>query len=385
MHHRSEVQCPGFTRHDQSHPCIGNGIKHWEAARCTQCAHQQRFRRTNPSNKPVHSLAEDRVEKQRKFDLTQLRANYAEALKTIEQLERIQGAIDSLKNSVETFTIQPLKGKHSSEGTAVIVASDWHVEERVGNEVGGLNIFNPEIAQQRATRFFQAGLRLVQLLQQDITINTVILALLGDFITNDIHGAENAEMNSEHPNHAIVTAQNLLISGIEFLLNNSKVKLIIPCHSGNHARTTQTTRFGSENGHSLEYLMYRHLAAYFRNEPRITFLIAEGMHSYIDVYGQIIRFQHGHAIKYGGGVGGIFIPANKAIAQWDKGRRADLNVFGHFHQMKDGGNFLCNGSLIGYGSYALSIKADFEEPRQLLFLMDKRRKRTCTWPILLTD
>ena len=54
-------------------------------------------------------------------------------------------------------------------------------------EVGGLNTFTPEIATARATEFFRAGLRLVQLLNKDVTINTVVLALLGDMITNDIH------------------------------------------------------------------------------------------------------------------------------------------------------------------------------------------------------
>ena len=79
----------------------------------------------------------------------------------------------------------------------------------------------------------------------------------------------------------------------------------------------------------------------------------------------------------------MFIPAYKAVSQWDKGRRADLDIFGHFHQTKDGGKFLCNGSLIGYNSFALRIKADYEPPQQTLLLVDKKRGRTCTWPILL--
>jgi hypothetical protein len=214
-------------------------------------------------------------------------------------------------------------------------------------------------------------------------IETLILALLGDFITNQIHDAENAETNALQPTHALVTAQNYIVSGIEFLLNHTKLKLLIPCHSGNHGRTTKTTRFTSENGHSFEYLMYLHLQTYFKGNDRVQFIIPPGMHSYVDVYGSTIRFHHGHAIKYGGGVGGIYIPVNKAIAQWNKGRHADLDVFGHFHQLRDGGNFLCNGSLIGYNGYAMSIKADYEKPRQTLFLMDKRRGRTCCWPILV--
>ena len=130
--------------------------------------------------------------------------------------------------------------------------------------------------------------------------------------------------------------------------------------------------------------MYCNLADHYRHEPRIKFLIAEGMHSYLDVYGQTIRFQHGHAIKYNGGVGGIYIPVNKAIAQWNKARHADIDVFGHFHQNIFAPNFVCNGSLIGYNTFALSIKADFEHPKQAMFLMDKKRGRTAMWPILLS-
>jgi len=328
------------------------------------------------------AVTEDREKIRRTREVAQAKEKYADALKTIERLERELHANNILRQGVDTFTIMPRHGSGTSEATPVIVASDWHIEEVVGGEVGGLNAYTPEIARESATTFFQAALRLVQLLNKDVTIHTVVLALLGDFITGNIHGEENAETNDLTPTHAIVAAQNMIISGLEFLLAHSTYTFIIPCHSGNHARTTQKTRFGAENGHSLEYLMYFHLAAYFRNEPRLTFIIPDGMHSYLQVYDQTIRFHHGHAVKYQGGVGGIYIPVLKAVAQWNKGRHADLDVFGHFHQLRDGGNFICNGSMIGYNSYALSIKADYEKPRQALFLMDKKRGRTCLWPIV---
>jgi hypothetical protein len=77
---------------------------------------------------------------------------------------------------------------------------------------------------------------------------------------------------------------------------------------------------------------------------RVEFRISEGYHSFLDIYGNLkIRLHHGHAINYQGGIGGIFIPAFKSISQWDKANRADLDVFGHFHQSKDGGKFICNG------------------------------------------
>jgi hypothetical protein len=329
-------------------------------------------------------VALDRERQKTSAELSSLKRRYDESLKTIERQERQLKAVTVLRSGLETFRIEPRTGSGTSEATVVMVASDWHIEENVGAEVGGLNEYSVEIANQRALKFFQSGLRLTKLLQQDVRITDMILPLLGDFITNDIHDAENAELNELLPTHAIVTAQNMIISGIEFLLRESDLKrIVVPCHSGNHARTTQKTRFSAENGHSLEYLLYLHIAAYFRNEPRVEFVIPDGMHSYVQVYDQMIRFHHGHSIKYAGGVGGLFIPAYKAIAQWNKARHADLDVFGHFHQCKDGGNFLCNGSLIGYNGYALSIKADFEPPKQQLFLIDKKRGRTCTWPILV--
>ena len=356
------------------------GQMHRGSTQCLSCAKGQVVA---VHSVPVERTVEDdRKQRQSASELSSLKRRYAEALRTIEQQEHDLRAVNVLGQGLETYTIQPTVGHGTSEGTVVMVASDWHLEEVVGAEVGGLNIFNADIAKARVDKFFQAGLRLIQLLQQDITINTLILALLGDFISNDIH-EEFADTASLQPMHALALVQSYLVSGIEFLLQNTSLVLVVPCHSGNHARTTKTTRFSAENGHSLEYLLYLHLAAYFRNEPRVTFIIPEGMHSYMDIYGTVVRFQHGHAIKYGGGVGGIYIPVNKAIAQWDRARKADFNIFGHFHQLVDGGNFVANGSLIGYNAFALSIKASYEKPKQALMLFDRKRGRTCLWPIFL--
>lgn len=334
---------------------------------------------------PLPSVAVDREKQRASAALSSLRARYDEALLTIAHQEAQLLGAETLHRGIDTFEIKPKLGSGTSEATVVALLSDWHVEERVDpGTVSGLNTHDVDISKARATRLFQSIVRLTNLLKQDVRIDHMVLALLGDFISNDIH-EEFPEINEQQPMHALVTAQTFLISGIEFILQNFPGKLTIPCHSGNHARTTRTTRFGAENGHSLEYLLYCHLDAYFRHEPRVTFIIPEGMHSYVNVYDTLIRFQHGHAIKYGGGVGGIYIPVNKAIAQWNKAKRVDLDCFGHFHQLRDGGNFICNGSLIGYNSFALSIKADYEQPKQALFLIDKKRGRTCLWPVIVSD
>lgn len=311
-------------------------------------------------------------------------SQYKVAIRKIADLEREKEALYAIKSGAGSFTIKPTKGK-KSEATALWMASDWHVGEKVTlGQTNGINEYNPKIAQARAEAFFRNGLKLTKLSAHDIHIDTIVLALLGDFITGHLH-LDAVENNYLAPVEETLLAQRLLISGIEYILNNSEYRLVIPCHSGNHGRTTKFSHFGSENGHSLEFFMYQSIAGYFRDEKRITFIIPEGSHSYVDVYGRNIRFLHGHDVKFGGGVGGLTIPLNKAIAQWDKARPAFLTCLGHFHQKFDGGQFMVNGSLIGYNSFALSIKASAERPQQQFALIDKARGKTLVAPILLDE
>ena len=130
--------------------------------------------------------------------------------------------------------------------------------------------------------------------------------------------------------------------------------------------------------------MYKNLEKFYASEDRVEFNIPLAYHSYLDVYDETIRFHHGHAIRYAGGVGGIYVPVLKAINQWNKAIHATLDIFGHFHQLRDGHTFLVNGSLIGYNVFGLSIKADYEKPRQAFTVIDAKRGRTFTCPISVT-
>lgn len=306
---------------------------------------------------------------------------YQRSLELINSLQRQLDASIQLKEHINTYNIKPSK-LLASEATAIVVASDWHYEELVKpSTISGLNSYNLDVANQRIERFFQNQLRLLNIFKRDVSINNYVLALLGDFISGNIHD-ENLETSQLQPIEAILEVQNKIASGIKFLLKNTDCDFVIPCSVGNHSRITEKVHIATEVNNSLEGLMYHNLAMYFENESRVQFVIGDGYHTYINVYDQVIRFHHGHGMKYGGGVGGIYIPVNKAIAQWNKARHADLDVFGHWHQQRDGGNFICNGSIIGYNAYALRIKADYEEPRQSFFLVDKKRGKTIVAPIL---
>jgi hypothetical protein len=112
--------------------------------------------------------------------------------------------------------------------------------------------------------------------------------------------------------------------------------------------------------------------------------IGESYHNIVELYGKTLRFHHGDGLKYQGGIGGLTVPVEKAIASWNKSPiKADLDCFGHWHSQMQNPKFCANGSLIGFNAYAIAIKAAFEPPQQTFFLFDKQRGRTVTTPITL--
>ena len=84
-----------------------------------------------------------------------------------------------------------------------------------------------------------------------------------------------------------------------------------------------------------------------------------------------------------GGIGGIHVPLNKAIAAWDATERADLTCLGHWHQFSWGraGRYVSNGSVIGHSPYAERV-ASPERPCQGMAIIDHGRNEvTRAYPL----
>jgi len=311
----------------------------------------------------------------------------------LAELEHAEARIELLEN-LKKFPPRgdininpPVKKDITSESIAVAVGSDWHVEERVDPEtVNYMNEFNPTIATSRVRRFFEKVVFLTNISRGGTHIDTLVLALLGDVITGFIH-EEGRESNYMPPLAAIRLVQGEIYAGIQYLLKYGNFKKIfIPCSYGNHGRTTQKVRHGTAADNSYEQHMYYTLRDMFMHEKRVEFCIDKSYLTYVTLFDKyVLRFHHGDAIKFQGGVGGITIPVNKAIAQWNKSRTAYLDVFGHYHQMLDGGKFVSNGSLIGFNAYAIGIKASYEEPKQAFFLIERDKGKTAVHPIFVSS
>lgn len=310
---------------------------------------------------------------------------YKSALVIIDDLRSKLESLASVKDrGVGDFRIEGKKSK-KGEAAAMWVASDWHIEEVVDKDkVNGLNEYNPEIAQKRASLFFQNALKLTDMSAKDVQVRHVVLAALGDFVSGHIH-PELVENNALSPVEAIALFRDIFNAGIRHVLKNSDYNLTVICKDGNHGRLTDKVRVSTRSENSIEWLIYNMIASDFKNDKRVKFIVEKGEQTYVPVFNTMVRFMHGDSVNFGGGVGGIHIPLRKAVSQWDKMKRADLTVLGHFHQLEKSKSYMVNGSLIGYNPYAMRIKADYETPQQGFCLIDKEWGASVFSPIRVTD
>jgi hypothetical protein len=265
----------------------------------------------------------------------------------------------------------------------VLMLSDLHAEERIrpGDVAGSTNQYNPEIFRKRLRSVFQRALFLVQTMRHMGKIDTMVVWLGGDFISGFIH-EDLLEANHMSPLNACELVREEICNGLDFLLKNGDFKkIILPCNFGNHGRTTEKSRVQTGADNSFEVHLYRQLAREYRNDQRMDFHIANGYHLLLELNGVRVRFHHGDYVNYGGGVGGVTIPLIKAIHGWNSIQHADLDVIGHFHSFCDGGNFMVNGSLCGFGAYSLKVKARMEPPCQGLFFIDSKRGKSATFKV----
>lgn len=332
-------------------------------------------------------IQEDMRIKSLKESSANYKFKYDTVLKELTKANKKLEIILHVKNSeVELYKV-PYKEKNDSQSIAFAIGSDWHLAEVVEpSTVNGLNEFNFNIGKKRITKFFQSILRLTQIQRNGTNIDTLVLALLGDLMTGYIH-EELVESSDLSPTETIIELRNLIISGIEFLKSEGGFKqIIIPTALGNHGRTTEKRRIATSYKNSFEWLLYKILESDYINDKVVKFKINNGDLNWLNVFNKYdIRFHHGDRILYNGGIGGITIPMNKAIAQWDKSKTAYLTVGGHFHTFLDGGNFISNGSILGYNAFALSIKASYEPPKQTFFLIEKDRGKTMVSPIFVDE
>jgi len=338
-----------------------------------------------PSLSPDQQIGLDAKLKSVVRDKRELQKKYDELLRIFEIQKQRLNTMHLFSRNLELINhkeIKVIKDGKNSESTAIICCSDLHYEETVDpRTIDNLNEYNTEIARKRFDNIFRNGLKLIEMCRSRSSIHTLVLWLGGDLINGYIH-EELMEGNALSPVEASIDVYKMCVSAINFLVEHGKFrKIIVVTNVGNHGRTTDKIRIATSVENSFEWLIYNFLMSHYERSDIVEFQLSRGYFNYLNIYGYDLRFHHGNYVRYAGGIGGITIPLNKAIAEWNKARRADIDVFGHWHQRLSARNFVGNGSIVGYNPYAVSIKAPFEKPQQTFFLMHPKHGKTVEAPI----
>lgn len=269
------------------------------------------------------------------------------------------------------------------EVVPVIVASDWHIEETVSAAItNGLNEYNLTIAEESIRQFFSKACNAIKRSKESHTVNTVVLAILGDII-NGVLRSEDLESNQTTPVDAVAIARSLIYKGIKTLVVNTGCKLRVLCCVGNHGRLTDKIHYSNQVHNSLEYLLYKTLERDFQDSNNVTFIVSEAPYIIQPIFGVKVRFHHGHAARFNGGIGGLAVPVIRKTQQMNTIEHADLDVIGHFHSAQVFSNVIVNGSLVGSNGFSMSLGLPHDIPKQTYFEIDSKYGRTVVAPICI--
>jgi len=254
----------------------------------------------------------------------------------------------------------------------VLLLSDWHFGEVTDpREVDGFNAFDDDIALERWERVINQTSEVVGRHLHGYTFDYFVAALLGDFLSGDIHD-ELSRTNHAPVPEVISTWVPRIAAGLTHLADSLGVdRVVVPCVDGNHDRTGKKLGAKQRATSSWAWLIYQWIADSLRDDDRFTFLISRSSEVWLPIYDTNMLFVHGDGTSGGKGIGGIWPPIMRYVAKTQQShqvqkRPVDFVAMGHWHQWTIGKNFVVNGSGKGFDEFARSMSFPPERPQQAL-------------------
>lgn len=280
-------------------------------------------------------------------------------------------------------------GKGRGRQSVVLHLSDLHVGEVVERtEVSGVNSYNLTVAQKRIGRLFESvGVLMTSAWPaSDGAPERVNVLLGGDLISGHGLHPEHAETDAGTAFEQVKWAAEYISGGVlrlhEMLRERFKRPIEIHCISvvGNHGRSTPgKPRTKLVTLQSYDTLVADFVEAQLRHVRTIRHFQPRGFDAYFDVAGWPVLLTHGDRMGSGGGTGFIgpmatIIKGHRKIVDTEYRQRRPVRwVFsGHFHTTGVTPFGFANGSGIGYGEFAKSLRADPEPAQQNMVVFHER-------------
>ena len=289
--------------------------------------------------------------------------------------------------SVQKYKIRKPKGKVRAASAQSMIAplSDTHIGDNVeADEMVGLNSYNIDIFNKRLYGWATQVLTLAELRRNSVEIDELVIPMLGDMISGDIH-MELALTNNDHNMGQMIRGANLIAQALMFLAPHFD-KVRVPCVVGNHGRMTRKPPMKNKYM-DWDYMLYQWVSVFCRNQKNIEFHIPKSFMTSIEVKNRNILVSHGDFVN-GAGSGtaiskGILNMRN--ILQFRKGLQDEIGklrneeiglpeyfdsvLIGHFHRIDEidigtGAIHIC-GCMKGGDEFAMQRVQAINKPRQL--------------------
>jgi predicted phosphodiesterase len=260
-------------------------------------------------------------------------------------------------------------------GTPMMLWSDWHVGEVVDpREVGGINKFNSEIAEERCRLLVERSLGLINH-HMPAGVPGVVICLGGDMITGEIH-QELSDTNDEYVLQSVKRVKSMLVAAITKMADNCG-RVFVPCVVGNHGRNTLKPRMKGRVFTNYEWNIYTDLEERFRGDDRVSFHIPSGTDARFNVLGHRFLMTHGDTlgVKGGDGIIGALGPIKRGEfkvrgSEAQIGNDFDTIIMGHWHQYIATRGLIVNNCLKGYDEFArLALRAPATPASQALWFV----------------
>ena len=305
--------------------------------------------------------------------------------KSLKEHAKQELVVDSIRSLTPAFNAVPISApKNSVRGhsSQIVVAplSDTHVGDNVkGEQIGGINSYDIDIFNRRLYGWANQLLQLVELRRKVAPVNELVIPMLGDMISGDIH-EELARTNVDNCMQQMIRGASLISQALMLLAPHFK-KIRVPCVVGNHGRMTRKPPM-KDKYMDWDYMLYQWVSSMCSNQKNISFQISKSFVDSFEVFDKTILIMHGDSVSGAGGATAIMrvITNMRSVFQFTDTisnevsgvklpNKFDSVMMGHFHRIDEydigtGEIFIC-GTMKGVDEFAVQRLAVASKPKQI--------------------
>lgn len=274
---------------------------------------------------------------------------------------RFENLVEVIKERLEEIGTLPREKYYKQldkEKGATLMVSDLHYGIKVDNQ---FNYYDTEVAEDRLKQLTNKTIQYCK--KHDIS--HLNIELLGDMVSGTIHTGVRVQQE-EDIIQQIIDCAELLSNMVNDLAENVENVTVYSVY-GNHGRT-ESNKHDAINRENYERLIYY----FMKNRVKgVRFIDSQG-EDFIKYYdfGKTFVISHGDKDKQA-----------SAIEAYSKmlGEQVGEVHLGHFHEFKEIGNVIVNGSIVGSDDYCVSIRKH-SKPCQVLKVYGEDE---CTYKLIL--